>query len=71
MSKRVSEPATLALRVAYPPAVPTPRKEESHPWGPGRASRRPNALLLAVEVGDDQGSEGNDHQIQALQLDVH
>jgi hypothetical protein len=54
MAERVSEPATLALRVAFPPTPPQPPDEQRYPWGPGRASRRPDVLLLAVEVGDDQ-----------------
>jgi hypothetical protein len=48
------EPVTLALRVGYPPNRSTFVRRSRTPWHPGRASRRPDVLLLAIETDDDQ-----------------
>jgi hypothetical protein len=54
MSDAGSEPVTLALRVGYPPNRSTFVRRPGKSWTPGRASRRPDVLLLAIEVDDAQ-----------------
>ncbi len=49
------QPVTAALRVAFPASPTTLAQQTSAPWTPGRALRRPDVLLLAVDV--DQAQE--------------